>query len=191
MRPFVLAATLSLIGSKATCQLIRLADKDGYLMVTLDTRSRPIPSGENMEVYWVRSQQLFITQGGAGGTLLHGQFRAYHPNGQLRALGELRRGLKHGEWRSWSPEGRLIEVQRWRRGVPVNMARHEKRMREGRDSTSIDPKERPSRTREKRHRSVPMIRPTSRSEKTVRAKEPRPPKVRKRDGMEKPHATEP
>jgi hypothetical protein len=66
--------------------------------------------------HWVRAQQLFSTQGGASGDVLHGAFLAYHPNGQLKEAGRFKEGTKQGEWRAWNERGELIRVTRWRNG---------------------------------------------------------------------------
>jgi antitoxin component YwqK of YwqJK toxin-antitoxin module len=48
--------------------------------------------------------------------MLHGPYRCYHPNGQLREAGQFRSGLKIGEWRLWNEQGSLIAVTHWKRG---------------------------------------------------------------------------
>ena len=56
------------------------------------------------------------TEGGYSGELLHGDFRSFHSNGQLKSQGEFSKGLKQGEWKAWDETGRLTEVEKWSNG---------------------------------------------------------------------------
>ncbi|MBK7484516.1 MAG: hypothetical protein IPI72_17630 [Flavobacteriales bacterium] len=68
------------------------------------------------DYHWVRAGQLNVTQGGMGGSPLHGPYLAYQDNGQLLERGTFRSGLKKGEWRKWSLAGDLVAVEHWRSG---------------------------------------------------------------------------
>ncbi|MBL7982304.1 MAG: hypothetical protein JNL52_10910 [Flavobacteriales bacterium] len=118
MRRIALAVMIG-FASTGAAQTVRLADESGYILATEDDKDRRPTARKDVDVYWVKAQTIHVTQGGAGGTLLHGPFTAYHPNGQLRTQGQFKHGLKHGEWRSWNADGKLVEVQRWRSGVRV------------------------------------------------------------------------
>lgn len=97
-------------------QTIRFGTPDGYVVAEVGDRLRERSVDVTLDHHWVRGGVLLITQGGVGGTVLHGQFRSFHPSGQLREMGRFNHGLKDGEWRYWNDQGRIQLVQRWRAG---------------------------------------------------------------------------
>ena len=107
--------TVVILCQQAFAQTVRLGTDSGYIVAHLAERElrSALP---DREYYWVRAQALHRTQGGAGGTVLHGDYKAYHPNGQLQTAGCFKKGLKHGEWRSWRSDGNLEWIERWRSG---------------------------------------------------------------------------
>lgn len=69
--------------------------------------------------FWVKSQEIIETQGGAGGRLLHGQFIAYYENKQLSKKGNFNKGLKNGEWIYWSKNGEIFRIENWSNGIKI------------------------------------------------------------------------
>lgn len=74
--------------------------------------------------YWYKAQRVLSTQGGASGTLLHGEFESFYPNKQLCRKGEFRKGLKEGEWLYWRQDGTLFRTERWRKGRLSGTEKH-------------------------------------------------------------------
>lgn len=66
---------------------------------------------------WYTSQKIIETKGGFDGKLIHGYYRAFYLNDQLKESGEYRFGVKNSLWKSWYPDGKLKEITRWRRGI--------------------------------------------------------------------------
>ena len=58
--------------------------------------------------YWFQNQQVFATQYGYSGHLLHGPYRVFYKSGQLQTQGQFDNGRQVGEWKYWTPEGELI-----------------------------------------------------------------------------------
>lgn len=67
--------------------------------------------------FWLKSQEIIETQGGAGGRLLHGEFQAFYENKQLSKKGTFKKGLKDGQWIYWNPKGEIIHVENWSNGL--------------------------------------------------------------------------
>lgn len=75
-------------------------------------------SPENEKTYmWYDSRKIMETKGGYDGKLIHGSFKAFYLNNQLKEKGSIRYGLKHKEWKYWYPDGTLREVINWKNGV--------------------------------------------------------------------------
>jgi len=66
---------------------------------------------------WYASQKIMETKGGYDGRLIHGKYRSFYLNNQLKEQGLVRYGLKHGEWKYWYPDGKLNELIHWKKGV--------------------------------------------------------------------------
>jgi len=67
--------------------------------------------------YWYAHNNVFQTQGGADGRILHGAYKAFYLSNQLRESGSFYKGLKHKTWTTWYESGKLHEVYTWRKGV--------------------------------------------------------------------------
>lgn len=73
---------------------------------------------DNDRVYlWYASQKIMETKGGYDGKLIHGTYRAFYLNNQLKEQGEIRYGLRHKEWKYWYPDGKLKEIINWKKGM--------------------------------------------------------------------------
>jgi hypothetical protein len=66
--------------------------------------------------YWYRDDIILITQGGYNGRILHGDFRIFYPNNNLKENGRYRYGLREGTWKTWRPSGALASVTTWKDG---------------------------------------------------------------------------
>jgi len=84
------------------------SDKRGVLHFDLDRT-----------YYWYKAQKVMGTEGGASGTLLHGEFVAYHSNKQLAQQGRFCKGVKCGTWRYWNEEGKNIKIEKWKKGKEI------------------------------------------------------------------------
>jgi hypothetical protein len=73
---------------------------------------------DNEKVYmWYTSQKIMETRGGFDGKLIHGTYRAFYLNNQLKEKGCIKYGLRHKEWKYWYADGKLKEVINWKNGV--------------------------------------------------------------------------
>ncbi|HWY10385.1 MAG TPA: hypothetical protein VN026_03615 [Bacteroidia bacterium] len=72
---------------------------------------------DNELIYlWYNSNKIMETRGGYDGKLLHGYYKSFYPNNQLRESGQINYGTKHKEWRYWYSNGTLKEVSNWKNG---------------------------------------------------------------------------
>jgi hypothetical protein len=75
-------------------------------------------SPDNDRVYmWYAAQKIMETKGGFDGKLIHGTYRAFYLNDQLKEQGNISYGLKNKEWKYWYSDGKLKEVINWKDGV--------------------------------------------------------------------------
>jgi len=66
---------------------------------------------------WYGSQKIIETKGGYDGKLIHGTYRAFYLNNQLKEQGQISYGLRNREWKYWYPDGKLKEVINWKKGI--------------------------------------------------------------------------
>ena len=66
---------------------------------------------------WYTSQKIIETKGGFDGKLIHGYYKAFYLNNQLKESGDFKYGVKNGEWKIWYTDGKLKEITNWRNGV--------------------------------------------------------------------------
>jgi hypothetical protein len=91
---------------------------DDYTVKTQMLSQNKKFSPDNDRVYmWYAAQKIIETKGGYDGKLIHGTYRAFYLNDQLKEKGNIKYGLKHGEWKYWYSDGKLKEVITWNNGV--------------------------------------------------------------------------
>jgi hypothetical protein len=66
---------------------------------------------------WYATQRIMETKGGYDGKLIHGTYRAFYLNNQLKEKGLVKNGLRHKRWKYWYSDGKLREVITWKNGV--------------------------------------------------------------------------
>lgn len=87
-----------------------------YEVYISKTKIDPHHLNDSLFYHWCKSQKVMATQGGIGGDILHGDFKAFYHDGQLAELGRMRLGLKHGVWKTWYANGQLKSVYHYRKG---------------------------------------------------------------------------
>jgi antitoxin component YwqK of YwqJK toxin-antitoxin module len=61
---------------------------------------------EGYTYFWFGSNAIHETQGGFDGKLLHGEYKAFFLDNQLKEWGSFSNGLKTGEWKYWHTNGK-------------------------------------------------------------------------------------
>lgn len=77
---------------------------------------RRIHPSEDKYYYWFNSNDIKRTKGGYDGKLLHGMYRDFYLNKNLKEKGFFKKGLKKGKWIGWYPNGEYKEITTWRNG---------------------------------------------------------------------------
>lgn len=77
---------------------------------------KKIKIDNELSYLWFNSNKIIETKGGYDGKLLHGYYKSFYLNNQLRESGEIKYGTKHHEWRNWYSDGKLKEVSTWKNG---------------------------------------------------------------------------
>jgi hypothetical protein len=70
----------------------------------------------NHYYFWFKSDTILVTRSGFDGKLLHGEYKVFYPNKNLKEQGNFKNGLKTGEWKSWHNNGEIQSVSHWRKG---------------------------------------------------------------------------
>jgi hypothetical protein len=60
--------------------------------------------------YWYTDNDIKQTDGGYDGKLLHGEYKSFYLNKNLKEQGMFSHGLKEGIWKTWFPNGRIHEI---------------------------------------------------------------------------------
>jgi hypothetical protein len=66
---------------------------------------------------WYAAQKIMETKGGYDGKLIHGPYRSFYLNNQLREKGFVKNGLRNKQWKYWYSDGKLREVITWKNGT--------------------------------------------------------------------------
>ncbi|MBL7932149.1 MAG: hypothetical protein JNL60_09605 [Bacteroidia bacterium] len=91
---------------------------DDYTVKTqMLSQPKDISTDNDKTYMWYASQKLVETRGGYDGKLIHGTYRSFYLNNQLREQGEMRYGLKDKTWKYWYSDGKLKEVICWKKGL--------------------------------------------------------------------------
>jgi hypothetical protein len=73
-------------------------------------------TNDGLTYFWFTNNQIFHTDGGYSGKLLHGDYLSKYPNGQMKISGQFSFGVKNGEWKQWYEDGRLKETAEYSDG---------------------------------------------------------------------------
>lgn len=66
--------------------------------------------------YWYSNNDIKKTDGSFDGKLLHGEYKSFFRNMNLREEGKFNYGLKDGTWKSWYMDGNIHEVSNYKKG---------------------------------------------------------------------------
>lgn len=87
-----------------------------YQFYTIKPTGKKPQANESDYYYWFRADTVLVTRNGFDGKLLHGEYRSFYPNKNLKESGQFEYGLKTREWKSWFSSGELQSVIFWRSG---------------------------------------------------------------------------
>ena len=91
---------------------------DDYTVKTqMLSHPKDISVNNDRTYMWYASQKIIETKGGYDGKLIHGTYRSFYLNNQLKEQGEIKYGLRNKEWKYWYADGKLKEVINWKKGV--------------------------------------------------------------------------
>lgn len=75
-----------------------------------------IKTDNELAYLWYKANKIIETKGGYDGRLLHGYYKTFYLNNQLKEQGQIHYGLKNKEWKYWYSNGLLREVITWKNG---------------------------------------------------------------------------
>lgn len=71
---------------------------------------------DNSYYAWFGANDIKRTRGGYDGKLLHGVYKEFYPNKNLKDLGKYKKGIKTGKWKSWYTSGQFKEIAYFQNG---------------------------------------------------------------------------
>lgn len=110
-------AALATFGKKPPVTTIYLSHPDEVIKCGVIAEKTTIKLKETLTYYWYAHNTVFQTQGGFDGRILHGDYKTFYLNNQLKEQGHFYKGLKHKTWTSWNEQGKIREVSTWKNGV--------------------------------------------------------------------------
>ena len=70
----------------------------------------------DQDYFWFAPDTILMTKGAYDGKLLHGSYKVFYPNKNLKEEGYFEHGLRTGLWRTWTIEGRMTAMTNWVKG---------------------------------------------------------------------------
>lgn len=113
---FALSAQKPIDYNKMKTFNIVVNNDDCTVKTQMLTEGRTKPADEDLTYFWFTSNKIISTRGGFDGKLLHGYYKCFYLNNNLKESGNFKYGLKKGEWRYWFENGRLKEIIHWKNG---------------------------------------------------------------------------
>lgn len=71
---------------------------------------------EGCTYYWYSSNDIKSTENGFDGKLLHGQYKSFYRDLNLKEEGKFSHGLKTGIWKTWFTGGKIHEIIHYKNG---------------------------------------------------------------------------
>lgn len=116
LAPFLFCAQRAIDPDKIRQFNVTINQEDQIVKTQILKDPKKIHIDNEATYMWYTSNQLVETKGGYDGKLLHGYYKAFFFNNQLREMGQMRYGLKHRKWRYWYSNGMLREIITWKNG---------------------------------------------------------------------------
>lgn len=93
-----------------------IVNEDDRTIVAYVKPTRGLPVEPDNQYFSFSGNKIQITQGGYSGKLLHGGYKEWYSNKNLKELGFFYKGLKTGVWKSWTENGKLSVDYTWNFG---------------------------------------------------------------------------
>lgn len=71
--------------------------------------------------YWYVNNDIKKTDGSFDGKLLHGEYKSFFRNMNLKEEGNFKYGLKEGQWKTWYEDGKIRELVNYNKGQEDGM----------------------------------------------------------------------
>lgn len=90
---------------------------DERIVLNILVKEKNIKPQAELHYTWFEEGKIKVTQGGFNGKLLHGVYKTFDKEGNLKMFGQYEKGLKNGVWNTWASDGHLVEKSTWKKGV--------------------------------------------------------------------------
>lgn len=95
--------------------IVNSSDSTIYAEVWTDAHT--IKANQRKTYYWFKSGQIRNTRGGYDGKLLHGYYKSFYLDKNLKEAGSFKKGIKTGKWIRWYQNGEINQVAWWDNGL--------------------------------------------------------------------------
>lgn len=99
---------------------VKINYTNGYEIFNVCVNNPQINYNKNNEYYWYNKfSGVKSTKGGNGGNLLHGIYKFFDEQGNLRHEENYNLGLKHGNYTKWDSLGDIVTIGKYNKGITV------------------------------------------------------------------------
>jgi len=107
--------------SKITQFNITVNFSDHTVKTQMLSHPKKFDAKSELTYMWYASQKIMETKGGFDGKLIHGAYRSFYLNEQLREQGKIKYGLRNKVWKYWYSNGNIKESITWKDGVKAGV----------------------------------------------------------------------
>lgn len=99
---------------------IKIAYPNGYELFHICMDNPKLIFNDRKEYFWYTEySKIKSTKGGSGGSLLHGNYKVYDDNGNLKKEMNYNLGLLHGSEKTWDSSGNTTSTSKYRNGEMI------------------------------------------------------------------------
>lgn len=96
---------------------IAINQPDSHIVAGVLPFGKKVKVNNELLYYWYKADRIRVTRGGYDGKPLHGEYKQFDGNQNLKEKGTFKKGLKSGTWKTWYPNGELKDVSNWKNGI--------------------------------------------------------------------------
>ena len=123
MKRFILGIILNVLLISTYCQTtyktkeVKITYSNAIELFNICLKNPPITFDEGQVYTWYTEfSNVKSTKGGCGGNLLHGNYKLYDKEGNLKEDNNYYLGVKSGEFKTWDSIGNLQEIYKYNKG---------------------------------------------------------------------------
>jgi antitoxin component YwqK of YwqJK toxin-antitoxin module len=105
-----------LLGQKNKTHWVYLSSEGCQLKAEVLNQQNKMKLNKNYFYTWYSNNKIIVTQGGSDGKFLHGNYKSFYSNNNLKESSYYRFGMKSGKSVYWGEDGKVTEITFWKNG---------------------------------------------------------------------------